>query len=257
MFLFIIKMGTGGSKKYNEEAERGNSSDSLNTEQMEQIMFQMKNCACKIKLDNGTIGTGFFCLIPFPKKTNPLLVLVTCNHVLDEQNILEGKKINFSLNNERIKKSITISNSRKTFTDKEKDVTFIEIKPDDNIGEESIIDIDENLFKEDFNKLYDKKSVYIVHYEEGKDVKYSLGKIKFIGEDKYTINHNCKTLTGSSGSPIINLMNFKVAGVHKGYNKQFNLGTLLKIPIEDFYKKNKENEKKRKNEENEEKRKNK
>ena len=224
-----------------KEIQPKNSVDSLNKDQLNQVIFQMENCICKIKLDNGSIGTGFFCLIPFPNKSNPLTVLITCNHVLNENNLAEGAKINFSLNDDKIEKSITISNSRKTFTDEEKDVTFIEIKPEDNIKDESILNIDEKIFKDDPNKIYEKKAAYIVHYEEGKVAKHSLGKINYIDGDKYTINHNCKTLTGSSGSPIINLMNFNVIGVHKGYNNRLNLGTLLKIPIDDFYKLYKDN----------------
>ena len=224
-----------------KEIQPKNSVDSLNKDQLKQVIFQMENCICKIKLDNGSIGTGFFCLIPFPNKSNPLIVLITCNHVLNENNLAEGAKINFSLNDDKIEKSITISNSRKTFTDEEKDVTFIEIKPEDNIKDESILNIDEKIFKDDPNKIYEKKAAYIVHYEEGKVAKHSLGKINYIDGDKYTINHNCKTLTGSSGSPIINLMNFNVIGVHKGYNNRLNLGTLLKIPIDDFYKLYKDN----------------
>ena len=41
-----------------------------------------------------------------------------------------------------------------------------------------------------------------------------------------------------SGSPIINLNNFKIIGIHKGAHpkKQWNLGTFLKEPINLFYK---------------------
>ena len=216
-------MGSSSSKKYNKEAQITEDHESLNKDQLKQATFQMENCVCKIKLVNNKIGTGFFCLIPFPKKSNPLPVLITCNHVLNENNLVEGEKIYFSLNDEKIQKSIIISKSRKTFTNEEKDVTFIEIKPDeDNINDESILDLDENIFKDDLNKIYEKKSVYIVHYEEGKVVKYSLGKIKYIDNNKFNINHNCKTLAGSSGSPIINVTNFKVIGVHYGYKKNSN-----------------------------------
>jgi len=229
------------SREYNEEAKIGQHSKSLNAFQMKKATSQMENCVCKIKLDNEKTGTGFFCLIPFPKKSSPLQVLITCNHVLNEQNLLEGAKIDFSLNNEKDQKSITISNSRKTFTDHGKDITFIEIKPEDDIEDKSILAIDENMLEDDFKQIYEKNDVYMIHYEEGKEVKHSLGEIIYIDENNYTINHNCKTEKGSSGGPIINLNNFNVIGVHKGSNNIFNLGTLLKIPIDEFYKSYKDN----------------
>ena len=236
------KVNSKDSTEYKKEALSGKSPKSLNTYQMEKATFQMKNCVCKIELDNEIFGTGFFCLIPFPNKYSPLPILVTCNHVLNENNLVEGTKINFSLNNGRIKKSITISNSRKTFTDHEKDVTFIEIKPvEDDIKDESILLIDENALKDDYKEKYKDYDVYVIHYEKGEDVKYSSGVIKYIGDDNFTINHICNTQPGSSGGPIIDLNSFSIIGVHKGSNTtlKLNLGSLLKIPIDDFYKLNK------------------
>ena len=52
------------------------------------------------------------------------------------------------------------------------------------------------------------------------------------------------TSGGSSGSPIINKANFKVIGIHKGAAKgakNYNLGTLLKEPIQKFNEENKIN----------------
>jgi len=65
----------------------------------------------------------------------------------------------------------------------------------------------------------------------------SNGVIKKINKDSQTIEHLCYTSGGSSGSPIINKDNFQVIGIHKGGakgDKNYNLGTLLKKPIEQF-----------------------
>ena len=50
--------------------------------------------------------------------------------------------------------------------------------------------------------------------------------------------HFCSTKAGSSGSPIINLLNYKVIGIHKGTmeKRNWNLGSLIKRPIEEFNK---------------------
>ena len=65
----------------------------------------MKISICKIKKEKekDIFGTGFFCKIPFPDQFTLLPVLITCNHVLDINDISIGNKINFSLNNEKNK----------------------------------------------------------------------------------------------------------------------------------------------------------
>ena len=71
--------------------------------------------------------------------------------------------------------------------------------------------------------------------------------INRIYEDNYTIQYLCDSNVGSSGGPLINTINYKVIGIHKGgakENKQYNLGTLLKEPIEEFIRKINKKEKK-------------
>jgi hypothetical protein len=57
----------------------------------------MEKCVCKIYLGNGKIGTGtgFFCEIPFHNKFLP--VLITNNHILDENDTKTGKIIKLSI----------------------------------------------------------------------------------------------------------------------------------------------------------------
>jgi surface protein len=70
-------------------------------------------------------------------------------------------------------------------------------------------------------------------------VSYGKG-IKFCNKDNnYDIEHRCNTLSGSSGGPILNLTTNKVIGIHKGaINKnsiaKFNIGTLLKFPLNEI-----------------------
>ena len=81
------------------------------------ILSQMENCICKIVKNNGKKGTGFFCSIPFPDKNNLLNVLITNNHILDENDIKMFKVIKFIMyNKERMieeEKQIRIDNNRK------------------------------------------------------------------------------------------------------------------------------------------------
>ena len=69
------------------------------------ILDQMKNCVCKIH--KGKInGTGFFIRISYNNKLYDLLI--TNNHVLNEQDIKTDKIVNISLNNGQIYKGIKI-----------------------------------------------------------------------------------------------------------------------------------------------------
>jgi hypothetical protein len=209
----------------------------LDSRQMDDISFQMKNCICKIEVDKPKkiVGTGFFCKIPSSDRLRLLTVLITCNHVLDENNLAQGSEIKFTLDNEKIKKSIVINNSRKIYTSKEKDITIIEIDHEkDNINFDAFLNVDDNIYKDDLNEKYQNESVYIIHYENGNTAKHSLGIITNIFDDKIKINHNCSTEEGSSGSPIINLENYGVIGIHRGFFNKINQGILLKIPIEEF-----------------------
>ena len=56
----------------------------ITLESTETILNQMKNCVCKIYMDNGNKGTGFFCIIPYPDKDHLVHFLITNNHVIDE-----------------------------------------------------------------------------------------------------------------------------------------------------------------------------
>jgi len=62
--------------------------------------------------------------------------------------------------------------------------------------------------------------------------------IKRIDISNSKIYHLCTTYEGSSGSPILNLQNYKVIGIHSGkHNKyELNIGTLIKGPLNEFKK---------------------
>ena len=68
------------------------------------ILDQMKNCICKIYLDKGRNGTGFFCHIPYNNKI--ISVLITNNHVLDSNYLKENKMLNISINDEALFKKL-------------------------------------------------------------------------------------------------------------------------------------------------------
>ena len=202
------------------------------------ILFQMKNSICKIYIkNNNKKGTGFFLKILI--ENNPLYFLVTNYHVLEV--LKNNDKIEITRNNDNISNYIILNNKRKIYKYEEIDVILIEISPkEDKINEEEFLEFDEDINKDIkiIEKEYRNKSVYILHYPNGEDIKVSYGLLQ--GINNKNINHYCNTQKGSSGSPIISLKNYKVIGIHRGSPKnnnfQFNIGIFIKEVLNSLYK---------------------
>ena len=200
-----------------------------------EILNQMENCICKIYKKDGEKGTGFFCKILYKNYIIP--VLMTNNHIIDEKYIKENNNIKLTLNDDNINRIIVLDNNRKIYTNKEFDITIIEIKCEkDKIN--NFMDLDEKIFNEDSDISYNNHSIYIPQYLCGDKAVVSYGIINII--DGYNINHFCCTDSGSSGSPIIDLLNNKIIGIHKQVIRSWNInqGTYLKNPINEFIKNN-------------------
>jgi len=207
----------------------------INIEQLQKILILSKKSVVKIA-KQGAFSSGFLCNVYFPdKKTLP--VLISNNHMLNENDITVGKKIEFSLNNDNNFYQILIDESRKVYTSNLFDVTFIEIKKSDGLDISSFLEIDPNIFFYDEREL-NNKQVSLLSYPKAKDLQISNGMIKKITEDGYHIYHLCSTTFGCGGGPIIDLKNNHVIAVHQGANKvnNYNIGIFLKKPLEEFSK---------------------
>ena len=137
----------------------------ISIESTEIILDQMKNSVCEIHL--GKTGTGFFVRIPYNNQI--LKLLITNNHVLNEKDIMIDNIINISLNNEKIFKEIKIDSNRKTYTNKNLDITIIEIKKEDNIN--NFLLLDDNIINNNinnYNNIYKNESLYILNYIKDK-----------------------------------------------------------------------------------------
>ena len=207
-------------------------------ENTKKILRQMEKCVCKICLKDGTKGTGFFCKIPLSKK-DFLFTFITNNHVINDNYLNKEKEIKLKMNdgNKTSIKTINIK-GRFKYTDEENDVTIIEIKNQDDDNSYEFLDLDENILN-DNGDGYIGNSIYILHYpryfEEDK-VAVSYGILKQRFKDKaLDFIHFCSTEYGSSGSPVLNLLNNKVIGVHKNRGlKEYNIGIFLHEIIKDF-----------------------
>ena len=219
-------MGSSNSterKLYYEEKILIGQMKPVSREAYKIIDNQMEKYICKIYGINENIGTGFFCKIPFPDEFKLIPVLITNNHILNENEILNDRIIKISLDDDKIKKEIKIFPERKKYTSIKYDTTIIEIFPDkDDIR--NFLDLEINFPNSE--KDYIKKDVYVLQYPNGNKCSVSYGFILNINE--FNIIHKCSTEEGSSGGPIILLNIYKVIGV------DFNFGTLLKFPINEF-----------------------
>ena len=74
---------------------------------MKTILFQLENCICQIYQKTGGKGTGFFCKILFKNKLLP--VLITNNHILNEEDIKDNEIIELTIYNNIEKKNEDIS----------------------------------------------------------------------------------------------------------------------------------------------------
>ena len=224
------------TKTYIDEDFKGNAV-SINIEQSKIILSQLEKKVCKIYEIGGGKGSGFFCKIPYPDQFHLLPVLITNRHVLDQKDLEKHKNIKLSFNDDKENRNLIIDKNRKIYSCKDIDVTIIEIKPDlDKIYD--FLDIDENVFNENYKQIYQKKmKIYIIQYPLGQASSFSIGLLSRIENEKKKIIHKCSTDYGSSGSPILCLNNFKVFGVHKGRkidSNGGNEGVFIKFAIEEF-----------------------
>ena len=201
------------------------------------ILEQMEKYICKINI-NENQATGFFCKFPIPNKDKMLHVYITNNHIINEEFLnKKNGKIKLDIKNEEDYKKLDL-NDRKTYTNKDYDVTIIELKEADGIKNYLELDdiiINDILNKENKIKEYKNETLYIIQYPINK-LSSSFGVLSDILESKkYEFYHTCCTRAGSSGSPILNLKN-KLIGIHKQAkkDKEYNIGTFLNFPIKDF-----------------------
>jgi len=197
----------------------------------------MKKNIFKICLNDGSKGTGFFCKIPFINNKESKVLIIN-NHVIKN---LEMEKITISINDDEEIRKIDLNNRIK-YTNEEYDITIIEIKEEDEIKD--YLELNENIMKKGSNELYINNTIYIIQYPGGKRLGITYGILNGIYEDKeYNFNHLCCTEEGSLGSPIINIINNKVIGIHKESKNNNNKGLFINYAIEDFINKNNINKK--------------
>ena len=198
------------SSPFNEDFSGNGAPVPSNVTKM--ILSQLEKCVCKVYESSGNKATGFLSNLSFPDQFHLLPVLITNNHVINNEDLELNKNIKISFNDDKITKIIKINEARKTFTSKDIDITIIEIIPNvDDIND--FLEIDKEFVESvDINK-YKEEQIYIMQYPNGENSCHSIGLLKCI--ETRNIYHYCSTDYGFSGSPIMRISNYKKIGVHK------------------------------------------
>ena len=192
-----------------------------------QKCLEKQTAICKILTGNENGGSGFFCKLNLKNET--IIGLLTNNHVLNEDKIKLGSKIEIEQNNEN--KVIEITKNRFICTNAKYDYTCIEIFENDNFN--NYFEIDDNIDSDNPNEQYKDKEILMVQFPN-LEASFANGKVNSI-KNNYQILHSISTEGGSSGSPIILISdNLKIIGIHCGKSETLNRGTYMKVILEDI-----------------------
>ena len=206
--------------------------ESITIEKTEIILNQLKNSICKI--EGKEIGTGFFCKINNRDKIIP--VLITNTHIIDNEFINLNKKVKISTNDNKNIVTINIDENDIIYISPITNYDIIIIKIKENNELYDYLEIDESIFNNSSENIYENNSFYLLHYQKSDKacVSYGNGITKI--KDNKNIIYKCEINSSSSGAPILNLISNKVIGIHKGnyINNEFNLGTFLKYPLNEM-----------------------
>ena len=203
----------------------------------------INKCICKIIFKKKGIflaATGFFCHLP---QIDIDIFLITNNHVIDEDDLKNGIKINIKIN-DKIQKVIDLSKNRFKYTNNKLDFTLIEILELDNIHD--YLNVDDYMGFKD----YKKDEIYCLQYPLGQILQFSEGEVIPITKEKDKILHNIVTKKGSSGAPILLKENHKVIGIQLGKyseNDNIDIAIFMHCVISDVKKNNIKIEKEKKN----------
>ena len=199
----------------------------ISFEQTKKILEQMENYICKIIIDKVTKGTGFLCKIPLHGDNKLAPVLITNNNVINDDILARKKDIIIELfcTSSKKQKKLNLSN-RTAYNNKKLGISIIEIVNKDGFKNINMFELDEDMLSGKTNKFIDK-SIYMIHSNQ-KTLYVSYGLVNYIEKNQsYNFMHTCKAFNGSSGSPILNLENNKIIGIHSSTNVNINEGFFL------------------------------
>ena len=185
---------------------------------------------CKIIIGE-KIASGFFMITKINQQK--VRFLITNNHVISDQMIIQKINIEIYLECINEKRVIQLDNEQrliKTFP-KPIDITIVEILDSDNLKDKVKCLKRDYLEEGKGYETYLSKDILIFQHPEGRDATCSSGKILNI--NNYEFGHNAFTEPGSSGSAIILKddydYDYKIIGIHckKNTSTYINYGVFI------------------------------
>ena len=213
-----------------------NPNSSIKIEEKEKIYNNIKSSICKIVINDNKKGYGFFCNILNRINSNIIPVLITNYTTLSTEYIKTNEKLNILLNEEKEEKIIYLDDSRIYYTNENINITIIEINPRID-GIKDFLDLDDNIYKENMLPNYQNKKIYIIERPHFKRDFISISSLDKINNT----NIECKleTCFGCIGTPIFNLDNDKIIGIHMNeIDSKENKNICFKTIIDNFINRN-------------------
>ena len=190
----------------------------------------------KYKINDNKENYGFFGNILNRENSNIIPVLITNYSTLSLENIKTNVKLKLLLNEGKEEKNISLNDSRIYYTDENINITIIEINPKLD-GINSFLDIDDNIFKENIEQIYTNKNIYIIEKPHFKRDFISISSLDKINNN--SIYYKLETAFGCIGSPIFNLENNKIIGIHMNkIDSKENYNICFKTIIDKFINRN-------------------
>ena len=175
---------------------------SINDSKMNKYVIKLEMEANINEKEEYTPDIGVLCNI----YSKNLKALITYNHIIDFEFLKEGKKLILYINNKE--KEIDLRINRYKFTDKDLDITIIEILEIDNVN--NFIELDKFIN----SRNYTDEDIISISLKGNKNIDYSNGKIKKMNHNIYTSD-----LQLIKEGIIILKENYKLIGIIKDNNK--------------------------------------
>ena len=199
----------------------------LTKECHENISEQINKSICIVKGKDKKLEIGLFCKIKYKNEYISSLLINNC-----EKDLIYENKINVLINNKE--KIIELENI--IYKNESSNITIIKIKEKEKIrgikDKIKYIEIDDKLYENQSEINYQNDSIYIIQYNNFKDILISYGVIREINANK--IIHYGNINSKYKFSPIFNSSNNKLIGINKNKCKCLNKGIFLKNHINEF-----------------------
>ena len=189
------------------------------------ILDQIDNSFYWIETENDKNGICFFSKIKIVNKDIP--IMIASHEIIDENYLSKNNGIRLKLNNSL--KEIKFGEVK--YLNKSLNLSVVEIN--NNINSEiKFLELDDCLYEKDSEMFYDKESIYIINYNDNKNISISFGIIDDIHNSEIIYLSNSDLM--AENSPIFNITNNKLIGLYKSNLINYNKGLFFKFIIKEF-----------------------